>query len=122
MPPLDPTLVYDPENSQSEPVSPEHPLLPIERQVLAVWKQERPSLAKAHADPKQRHKLETMVRLAVDEMIGMYQQLRADGMTVEQAMEIAQPPMWTPPPPPNQRTRPSPTRKAKRPVTTASPR
>lgn len=117
---VDPTRVYDPEtDDQLDPVSPAHPLLPMELKVLEHWKAESPALVKAHRDPKQRLKLETLVRLKVHQALKDELTLRANGATMDEAMELTHPAMWTPPLAPNQRLSPRRTPKAKSPDTSA---
>jgi hypothetical protein len=88
------------EGDLPEPVSPDHPLVGLERRVLQTWLDNSPSLAKAYQmSPQHRSDLENAVRLRVDAAFTKELQLRAapSNLTVEQAQEQTRPAMWTPP-------------------------
>ena len=81
-----------------EPVTPENPLSGLEIDVLRNWLENSPPLQKRYvASPANRSNLENAARLAVRAAWEQEMQLRANGLTLDQAREHTRPPMWTPP-------------------------
>jgi len=93
-----PSSVVSTEGQQPEPVTSESPLVGLETLVLKTWLENSPDLRKRYRQsPANRSDLENAVRLKVDQTFQDELNLRADGMTQEQAEEFTRPAMWTPP-------------------------
>lgn len=84
-------------DDQRPPVSPTNPLVGLEQTVLKMWL-ESPELAEAYKNqPASRSALERAARARVEQARVQELQLRAEGMSLEEAQSISRPPMWTPP-------------------------
>lgn len=112
-----PSNVLWQEGDQPEPVTPENPLVGIEELVLKAWLESSPRLQKAYRlSPRNKHALENLVRVRVEEERVAALHLRAQGMTFEQAEEVTKPAMWTPPTWPTLKMKPTPPHAGKRPA------
>lgn len=115
-----PSNVLWTEGQQPEPVTPENPLVGLETTVLKNWLENSPELqGQYQASPENRLDLENAVRLSVESAFGKELQLRAQGLTPEQAEEETRPAMWTPPTWPKIQTSPQPSPAAKLHTTTS---
>ena len=84
-------------DGQRPPVSPTSPLVGLEQTVLSMWL-ESPHLAEAYkSQPASRSALERAARARVEQARVQELQLRAEGLSLEEAQSISRPPMWTPP-------------------------
>jgi hypothetical protein len=80
---------------QSEPVTPDNPLVGLETEVLKVWLENSPALTRLHkTDPL---RVETAVRQAVDAALDQELMLRAQGLPIHEAQEQTRPVIWKPP-------------------------
>ena len=86
------------EGDRPEPVSPEDPLSGMEVVVLQNWLENSPDLRRRYQQsPTQRLDIENAARLAYFAAWSQALQLRASGLTLEEAQEHTRPALWTPP-------------------------
>jgi hypothetical protein len=69
----------------------------LEERVLENWLANSPGLKRQHQSKAGRKQVENAVRTAVFGALVANLDLRAQGLPIEQAMELTQPAMWTPP-------------------------
>ena len=108
------------EGDSLPPVSPRHPLLPLESRVLQVWLDNSPRFRAAYSDPLNRLALENAVRERVQAAWLEQMHHRAAGRSPEEAEDLTAPAMWTPPTWPIVTRSPTPTAAAKPPDTSSS--
>jgi hypothetical protein len=84
------------EGDQPEPVS-QTPLEGLEIRVLKVWRENSPRLKRAHQNPTYREAVEQLLRQAVFDQGVAELKLRASGLSIEEAEDLTEPAMWTPP-------------------------
>jgi hypothetical protein len=102
------------EGDPPEPVTPSNPLVGLELQVLKVWLENSPKLRKAyHLSERNKRVIQNAVRQAVERQRGEELGHRADGLSFDQAQELTNPAMWTPPTWPIAKKSPPPTPAAK---------
>jgi hypothetical protein len=91
------SVVWDP-SRPIERVDSKNPLVGLETRVLQVWLENSPSLRRQYArSPAHRLDVENAVRVSVATAFGQELELRARGLSQEQAEEFTRPAMWTPP-------------------------
>jgi hypothetical protein len=86
------------EGDESEPVTPEHPLVGLETLVLKAWLASPTLWRQYRHSAANRSDIENAVRLKVDATFVLVWKLRAQGLTPELAAElVSRDVMWTPP-------------------------
>lgn len=90
------------EGSDPPPVSPTHPLVGLELQVLQTWLENSRPLRASYRTPEGCRHLESAAREAVESARAEELRLRGQGASLEEAQSLTRPAMWTPPtlPPP----------------------